>query len=286
MVKIIADSTCDLSRDIIDRYDITIIPLSIIMGDKSYYDGTEITPDEIYRWADANRTTPKTAAVSAKMVLDIISRYKDREVIFFGISSKMSSTCDVVRCAAVEAGFDNVKVVDSRNLSTGIGLQIVRACEMARAGCTQDEIIEAVSKERDSVCASFVVDTLTYLARGGRCSQVTALIGNMLGLKPEIVVKDGEMHVGKKYRGTPSKVILKYVKDMEQKLVNADPGLVFITHSGCKPDIVSKVREYLTGLGHFTNIAETRAGGVISSHCGPGTLGVLFYQEEKNEQTC
>lgn len=286
MVKIIADSTCDLSREIIDKYDITIIPLSIIMGDKSYYDGTEITPDEIYRWADANRTTPKTAAVSAQMVLDIISRYKDREVIFFGISSKMSSTCDVVRCAAVEAGFDNVKVVDSRNLSTGIGLQIVRACEMARAGCTQDEIIEAVSKERDSVCASFVVDTLTYLARGGRCSQVTALIGNMLGLKPEIVVKDGEMHVGKKYRGTPSKVILKYVKDMEQKLVNADPGLVFITHSGCKPDIVSKVRGYLTGLGHFTNIAETRAGGVISSHCGPGTLGVLFYQEEKNEQTC
>ncbi len=286
MVKIIADSTCDLSREIIDKYDITIIPLSIIMGDKSYYDGTEITPDEIYRWADANRTTPKTAAVSAQMVLDIISRYKDRAVIFFGISSKMSSTCDVVRCAAVEAGFDNVKVVDSRNLSTGIGLQIVRACEMARAGCTQDEIIEAVSKERDSVCASFVVDTLTYLARGGRCSQVTALIGNMLGLKPEIVVKDGEMHVGKKYRGTPSKVILKYVKDMEQKLVNADPGLVFITHSGCKPDIVSKVREYLTGLGHFTNIAETRAGGVISSHCGPGTLGVLFYQEEKNEQTC
>lgn len=286
MVKIIADSTCDLSREIIDKYDITIIPLSIIMGDKSYYDGTEITPDEIYRWADANRTTPKTAAVSAQMVLDIISRYKDREVIFFGISSKMSSTCDVVRCAAVDAGFDNVKVVDSRNLSTGIGLQIVRACEMARAGCTQDEIIEAVSKERDSVCASFVVDTLTYLARGGRCSQVTALIGNMLGLKPEIVVKDGEMHVGKKYRGTPSKVILKYVKDMEQKLVNADPGLVFITHSGCKPDIVSKVREYLTGLGHFTNIAETRAGGVISSHCGPGTLGVLFYQEEKNEQTC
>ena len=286
MVKIIADSTCDLSREIIDKYDITIIPLSIIMGDKSYYDGTEITPDEIYRWADANRTTPKTAAVSAQMVLDIISRYKDRAVIFFGISSKMSSTCDVVRCAAVEAGFDNVKVVDSRNLSTGIGLQIVRACEMARAGCTQDEIIEAVSKERDSVCASFVVDTLTYLARGGRCSQVTALIGNMLGLKPEIVVKDGEMHVGKKYRGTPSKVILKYVKDMEQKLVNAAPGLVFITHSGCKPDIVSKVREYLTGLGHFTNIAETRAGGVISSHCGPGTLGVLFYQEEKNEQTC
>ncbi len=199
MVKIIADSTCDLSREIIDKYDITIIPLSIIMGDKSYYDGTEITPDEIYRWADANRTTPKTAAVSAQMVLDIISRYKDRAVIFFGISSKMSSTCDVVRCAAVEAGFDNVKVVDSRNLSTGIGLQIVRACEMARAGCTQDEIIEAVSKERDSVCASFVVDTLTYLARGGRCSQVTALIGNMLGLKPEIVVKDGEMHVGKKY---------------------------------------------------------------------------------------
>lgn len=286
MVKIIADSTCDLSQDIIDKYDITIIPLSIIMGDKSYYDGMDITPEEIYRWADENRTTPKTSAVSAQMVREILSEFKDREVIFFGISSKMSSTCDVVRCAAVESGFDNVKVVDSRNLSTGIGLQIVMACEMAQAGCSQSEIIEAVNGRRDEVCASFVVDTLTYLARGGRCGQVTALIGNMLGLKPEIVVKDGEMHVGKKYRGTPAKVILKYVKDMEQDLVNADPRLVFITHSGCKPEIVSKVREYLIGLGHFTNIAETRAGGVISSHCGPGTLGVLYYQEEKNEQTC
>ncbi|MCM1307185.1 MAG: DegV family protein [Butyrivibrio sp.] len=286
MVKIIADSTCDLSRDIIEKYDITIIPLSIIMGDKSYYDGLDITPEEIYKWADENRTTPKTAAVSADMVRDILGKFKEREVIFFGISSKMSSTCDVVRSAAAEEGFDNVKVVDSRNLSTGIGLQVVRACELARAGCTQSEIIEAVSGERDKVSASFVVDTLTYLARGGRCGQATALIGNMLGLKPEIVVKDGEMHVGKKYRGTLSKVILKYVKDMEQDLVNADPRLIFITHSGCKPEIVSKVREYLVGLGHFTNIAETRAGGVISSHCGPGTLGVLYYREEKNEQTC
>ncbi len=286
MVKIIADSTCDLSRELIDKYDITIIPLSIIMGDKSYYDGRDITPDEIYKWADANRTTPKTAAVSVEMAAEALERFKDREIIFFGISSKMSSTCDVVRSAAAEAGFDNVKVVDSRNLSTGIGLQIVRACEMSRAGFSQAEIVDAISEKRDSVCASFVVDTLTYLARGGRCSQATALIGNMLGLKPEIIVKDGEMHVGRKYRGTLSKVILKYVKDMEQKLVNADPSLVFITHSGCRPEIVSMVKEYLEGLGHFTNITETRAGGVISSHCGPGTLGVLYYQEEKNEQTC
>ncbi len=286
MVKIIADSTCDLSRELIDKYDITIIPLSIIMGDKSYYDGRDITPDEIYKWADANRTTPKTAAVSVEMAAEALERFKDREIIFFGISSKMSSTCDVVRSAAAEAGFDNVKVVDSRNLSTGIGLQVVRACEMARAGFSQAEIVDAISEKRDSVCASFVVDTLTYLARGGRCSQATALIGNMLGLKPEIIVKDGEMHVGRKYRGTLSKVILKYVKDMEQKLVNADPRLVFITHSGCRPEIVSMVKEYLEGLGHFTNITETRAGGVISSHCGPGTLGVLYYQEEKNEQTC
>lgn len=278
MVKIIADSTCDLSQDIIDKYDISIIPLSIIMGEQSYYDGIDITPGEIYRWADANRTTPKTAAVNVGMVTDILRRYRNCEVIFFGISSKMSSTCDVVRCAAVEAGFNNVKVVDSKSLSTGIGLQVVRACEMARAGCCRDEIVEAVSADRDNVSASFVVDTLTYLARGGRCSQVTALIGNMLGLKPEIVVTDGEMHVGRKYRGTADKVILKYVKDMEPELIKAEPKLVFITHSGCRPETVSKVREYLMGLNHFINIAETRAGGVISSHCGPGTLGVLYYK--------
>ena len=281
MVKIIADSTCDLSRELIDEYDIDIIPLNIIMGENTYCDGSDITPDEIFEWADLNKTTPKTSAVNPERVKAVLEKYKDRPVIFFGISSKMSSTCDIVRIVAEEDNYDNVIVVDSENLSTGIGLQVIRAARMAQCGADAQTIASAIEASRPYVSASFVVDTLTYLARGGRCSQVTALVGNMLKLKPEIVVSEGGMHVNRKYRGSSSSVILKYAKDMEDELLKAAPDMVFITHSGCDSSVINKIKEYLSGLNHFDKIYETRAGGVISSHCGPRTLGILYYQEER-----
>lgn len=280
-VKIVADSTCDLSADLIKKYDITIIPLCIVMGENSYFDGIETTPEEIYKWADANKTTPKTAAVTIDNAASLLKPFMDegREIVFFGISSQMSTTCNVVRLIGEEAGYDKLHVIDSQSLSTGIGLQVLYAARLSMAGESTASIVEKVEKRRSAVSASFVIDTLTYLSRGGRCNSVTALLANTLKLKPEIVVKDGAMIVAKKYRGQLGSVLLKYVKDQEEALLAADKNCVFITHSGCSEDIVAPVKEYLESLSYFENIYVTRAGGVVSSHCGPGTLGVLYYTD-------
>lgn len=280
-VKIVADSTCDLSADLIEKYDITIIPLCIVMGENSYFDGIETTPEEIYKWADANKTTPKTAAVTLDNAASLLKPFMDegREIVFFGISTQMSTTCNVVRLIGEEAGYDKLHVIDSQSLSTGIGLQVLYAARLSMAGESAASIVEKVEKRRSAVSASFVIDTLTYLSRGGRCNSVTALLANTLKLKPEIVVKDGAMIVAKKYRGQLGSVLLKYVKDQEEALLAADKNCVFITHSGCSDDIVAPIKEYLESLSHFENIYVTRAGGVISSHCGPGTLGVLYYTD-------
>lgn len=280
-VKIVADSTCDLTADLIKKYDITIIPLCIVMGENSYFDGIETTPEEIYKWADANKTTPKTAAVTIDNAASLLKPFMDegREIVFFGISSQMSTTCNVVRLIGEEAGYDKLHVIDSQSLSTGIGLQVLYAARLSMAGESAASIVEKVEKRRSAVSASFVIDTLTYLSRGGRCNSVTALLANTLKLKPEIVVKDGAMIVAKKYRGQLGSVLLKYVKDQEEALLAADKNCVFITHSGCSEDIVAPVKEYLESLSYFENIYVTRAGGVVSSHCGPGTLGVLYYTD-------
>ncbi len=281
-IRIIADSTCDLSKDLIEKYQIEIIPLSIVLDDTSYFDGTQITPDEIYKWADANKTTPKTAAISYEQVDEVVKPHMENgdDIIFFGISGDMSSTCNVVRFTANQTNYDRLFVIDSRNLSTGIGLQVIKAAEMAREGKTADEIVETINKRRGDVRASFVVDTLTYLARGGRCTPVTALMANTLKLHPMIVVKDGKMGVGKKYLGKMDFALSKYVTELGKELANAEKDRVFITHSGCSEATIAKVRAMLEELNYFDEILVTRAGGVISSHCGPNTLGVLFYVKE------
>lgn len=279
MVKIISDSTCDLSPELVNRYDIDILPLHILLGEKEYMDGKNITPDEIFAWSDAHKTTPKTSAPSLADAIEILKPYVEekREVICFSISSSMSTSGNVMRLAADELeATDLVTVIDSANLSTGIGLLVIEAAEMAQAGKSAEEISAKIEKLKSKVRASFVVDTLTYLYRGGRCNAVAAMAGSVLKLHPKIVVENGAMDASKKYRGKLKSVIMSYVKDMEQELKNARSERVFITHSGCEREIVEEVRAYLQSLGVFEEILETRAGGVISSHCGPGTLGVLF----------
>lgn len=280
-IKIVADSTCDLSPELLEKYDISVIPLCIVMGDQSYYDGLDTTPQDIYRWADANKTTPKTAAVTFEKATEILKPFMEerRDIIFFGISTQMSTTCNVVRLVGEEMNYERLFIIDSQNLSTGIGLQVLYAARLAEEGKSAEEITSLVNARRGKANASFVVDTLTYLARGGRCNAVTALLANTLKLKPEIVVTDGAMHVAKKYRGSLQSVILKYAKDMEPQLLHADKTCVFITHSGVSDEIAESVRSYLESLNHFDVIYITNAGGVISSHCGPGTLGVLFYED-------
>lgn len=282
-VKIISDSTCDLSPELVAKYDIDILPLHVVLGDEEYLDGVTITPDEIYAWADANKATPKTSALALDTAIDAFKSYLDAgdEIVCFAISGDMSTTVNILRMAAEELeAADRVFVIDSMNLSTGVGLQVVEAAILAREGKSGAEIAAHIAGICPKVRASFVVDTLTYLYRGGRCSGVAALAGSALKLHPRIAVTDGKMAPGKKYRGKINKVILDYVKDMEEDLKRAKADRVFITHSGCDESVIAEVRAYLEGLDRFEEILVTRAGAVVSSHCGPGTLGVLFIDGE------
>jgi DegV family protein with EDD domain len=204
-----------------------------------------------------------------------------KELVCFAISEDMSTSANVMRLAADELeAEDSVHVIDSMNLSTGIGLLVIEAAIMASEGKNGEEITHQIEALRPYVRASFVVDTLTYLYRGGRCSGLSAMFGSALKLHPMIGVSEGKMSAGKKYRGSLKKVVMSYVKDLEPGLRMARPARVFITHSGCDRAIVEAARQYLETLGIFEEILETRAGGVVSSHCGPGTLGVLFIARE------
>lgn len=283
MIKIISDSTCDLSKELIEKYDIAILPLHIHLGEEEYQDGVSITPDEIYTWADANNTTPKTSAASMIEAIELFEPYIENgdEIIAFSISSTMSANNNVMRLAAEDLeAEDKIHVIDSANLSTGIGLLVIEAAIMAKEGMTANEIVARIEELKPRVSASFVVDTLTYLHRGGRCSSVAALAGGALKLHPKIVVENGKMGANKKYRGKMNSVILSYAKDLEEDLKTAKKERVFLTHSGCDDSILNEMRNYLESLEKFDEILVTRAGSVISSHCGPGTLGILFIKGE------
>ena len=279
MVKIVSDSTCDLSQELLQRYDVSILPLHILLGEQEYEDGQDIFPDEIYQWSDKNKTTPKTSAPALDRVMDLLRPYvaEGREIICFAISESMSTSANVMRIAAEELEAEKlITVIDSANLSTGIGLLVIEAATMAQNGENAQDIVKKIEELKPFVRASFVVDTLSYLYRGGRCSGLAAMAGGALKLHPKIVVEDGAMNPAKKYRGKMKKVLMDYVKDMENELKQAKKDRVFITHSGCDQDIIREIYQHLDSLNIFSEILVTRAGGVISSHCGPGTLGVLF----------
>ncbi|MBO4559603.1 MAG: DegV family protein [Lachnospiraceae bacterium] len=280
MVKILADSTCDLSKELTDRYGIGIIPLYVRLGDNEFLDGVNITPADLYKWSDEHGQTPKTAAPGIEDISKLLDPDGTDEYIIFTISSSMSASFNNARLAAENMEMtDRVHVIDSANLSTGIGLQVIRAAELAAEGKTAAEIVTEIEAIKDKVRASFVIDTLVYLHRGGRCSGMAALVGSVLKIHPRIAVADGAMHPEQKYRGSSRKYVLEYVKDMEQDLLHARKDRVFITHSPCDRAVIDSVREYLESLHHFDEILETDAGSVVSSHCGPGTLGVLFIAE-------
>lgn len=279
MIRIISDSTCDLSAELQARCGVTILPLNIVLGDATYRDGVDITPDEIYAWADAHQTTPKTAACStdaARKAFRPLIENGD-ELLVFTISASMSGSHNAMRLAAdMLEGGERIHLIDSANLSTGVGLLVMAAADMVAQGLPAGEIVRRVEELKPLVRASFVVDTLTYLHRGGRCSGVAAFMGSALKLHPRIRVTGGAMSADKKYRGAMDRVLMKYVADLEAELRTARPERVFITHSGVSESTIRSVEDYLRGLGRFGEILVTRAGGVISSHCGPGTLGVLF----------
>ena len=280
-VKIIADSTCDLSKELLEKYDISIIPLHIVLGEKEYRDGSEISPDEIYQWSDTNKEAPKTSAISISDAMEIYEACAKThdEIVCFSISGQMSTTVNVMRMAAEELELeDRIHIIDSANLSTGGGLLVIEAAIMAQEGKAASEIVDAIEVLKPQVRATFIVDTLTFLHRGGRCSGVAALAGGALKLHPKIVVENGAMKPDKKYRGKMNSAIMTYVKDLEEQIKNAKTDRVFLTHSGCDEELLQNIYDYVKELNIFKEIHIARAGGVISSHCGPGTFGLLFIE--------
>lgn len=279
-IIISSDSTCDLSKELVDRYQIRIQPMGISLGGQIYRDGVDITPDMIYAHHEKTGQLPKTSAINVVEDLEYFEELtKDGSaVIHFTISSSMSSTYNNACVAAQE--FENVYVVDAKNLSTGSGLLVLAAAEMAQEGMEAQQIVEKLNDLADRVDASFVVDNLEYLVKGGRCSALAAFGANLLQLKPCISVKNGAMGVGKKYRGKFEKVLLTYVADRLADAEDICLDRVFVTHAGCDPKVVESVAEAVKNTLPFREILVTRAGCTVSSHCGANTLGVLFIRKK------
>ena len=279
-VKIITDSTGDLSPELLEKYDIAVVPLYVVTGDKTQKDGSEVTPEDIYVHVSETGKLPTTAAPNIGDYTDEFLKWikLGYEVVHFNISSDFSSAYQNA-CTAAN-GMEGVYVVDTRNLSTGSGLVVLHGAELAQQGKSGAEIKAACDDMTGRVEASFVVDSIDYLHKGGRCSSVAALGANLLKLKPLIEVLDGKMKAGKKYRGNIDKVILNYVADKLRDRDDIDKHRIFITHTKCSPVTVQQVRGKINELyPGFEEILETTAGCTITSHCGPGTLGILFVRE-------
>ena len=276
---ITSDSTTDLSRELRERYNVSVMPLKITLGDKIYTDGVDITPDDIYAHHDKTGELPKTSATNVGDCLEFFKPFTDagKTVIHFTISSEMSSTYNNACLAAEELG--NVYVIDTKNLSTGGGLLVVAAAEMLNSGLSAKETVEKTRALAPCVDASFVIDSLEYHYKGGRCSALAMFGANLLKLKPCIQVKDGKMDVAKKYRGKFSEVLKQYVKDKISDYSNIELDRVFITHAGCDPELVNEIVELVRKEVPFKEVFMTRAGCTVSSHCGANTLGVLFIRK-------
>lgn len=278
-VIITSDSTCDLSSELKARYHIETVPLYIIMNGTSYRDGLDISPDDIYRFVEQNKKLPTSSAATVADYQDFFQKFisEGNTVVHIGLGSKFSASVNNAAIAAKE--LNGVYVVDSQNLSTGTGLLVLAAADLRNQGLAAAEIAHEVQKLVGQTRASFVIDRLDYLYKGGRCSALAALGANLLNLKPLIEVKDGAMGVGKKYRGKIEQVMPQYAKQRLEAFPKIRSNRIFITHSGTSAENVNAVKKAVEAYGRFDEILVTRAGCVISNHCGYNTLGVLFITE-------
>ena len=273
-IAITAESTIDLPRELLDKYDIKTLPFSVILGDNEYKDGA-ITSADIFKFVEENKILPKTSAINEAQYTEFFeSVLKDYDaIVHFCLSSQISSACNNAKLAA--NGMKNVYVVDTKSLSTGIALLAIYARELADGGITAEEIAKQCEERTKDVQASFVVKKLDYLHKGGRCSSVALLGANLLSIRPEIVLKDGKMISAKKYLGKMEKVIEKYCKDVLAENPNPDKKYAFVTYTTATEEMSAIAKNALKSAG-FETIYETAAGATITSHCGENTLGILF----------
>ena len=275
-IKILSDSTCDLPRLLLDQHDITLVPLTVVKGDEQFKDGVTITPDDIFAHVAAGGALCSTAANSIGEYADLFEQFCPGYdgVVVITIGSGFSA-CYQNACLAAE-DYPNVRVINTNNLSSGQGLVVLKACELAATATDLDQLTDELHTYCDKIESSFVVDKLDYLVKGGRCSSAAALGANLLNLKPCIDVKDGKMGVSKKYRGNYAKCLSNYVQERLEGRDDIDWSTLFITSAvlsdACRDAVLTAVRTY----GKFENIYETNTGCTVSCHCGPGTLGILF----------
>ena len=278
-IKIISDSTCDLSAQLIAENDIALSPLTVVKNDEQFKDGMTITPADIFAHVAAGGALCSTAANSIGEYAEIYEQYAaDYDGVIMITLGSGFSTCYQSACLAAE-DFPNVRVVDSQNLSTGQGLVVLKACELAKTATDLDALANELRAYTEKVEASFMVDKLDYLVKGGRCSSAAALGANLLNLKPCIEVKGGKMSVGKKYRGNYAKCLGNYVKERLEGRDDIDSGTLFITQTIVSDEAYAAVKSAVAEHGKFDNVYETTAGCTISCHCGPGTLGILFVRK-------
>ena len=277
--KVLSDSTCDLPAEVLEKHNITMIPLTVIKDGKEFTDGVDITPADIFNHVANGGSLCSTAAINIGEYAEHFSKYTNDYdgVIHINISSEFSS-CYQNACLAAE-DFENVRVIDSRNLSTGQGLVVLKACELANECNNLDELAEKLRAFTDKVEASFLLDRLEYMVKGGRCSAAAALGANLLNLKPCIEVKNGKMAVVKKYRGNYAKCLANYVKDRLSNRDDLDKATLFITQTTVTEECLNAVKDAVSEYNDFETTYWNEAGCTVSCHCGPGTLGVLFVRK-------
>lgn len=276
-IAISTESTLDLPKELQEKYDISVIPFTVILGDKSGFDG-DITPEETFEYVDETGVLPKTAAVNEfqfdKYFKKLLKSYD--AIIHISLSSGISSACQNAVIAANE--LKNVYVIDSQSLSTGISLLAIYARQLADKGLQPEEIVEKVTARVPFVQASFVINSLNYLYKGGRCSGLARFSAALFRIKPQIIVKDGKMAPYKKYTGRNEKAVASYCSDTLDEFNNPDLSIAFVTHSHATPEMVEIAKEALKKRG-FKLIYETVAQATITSHCGPKTLGILYIND-------
>ena len=282
-IALSAESTLDLSKELLQKYDINVLPFTVLLGENEYMDG-EITGPDIFEYVDKNKILPRTCAVNEYQYRDYFRSFLENgydAVIHISLSSGISSSYDNAEKASHK--FDNVYVIDSASLSTGIALEVIYARKLIDKGLDAKEVVEKVKARVPYVQASFVIQTLDYLYKGGRCSGLARLGAAILRIKPQIIVSEGKMAPAKKYFGRKSQVIESYCKDTLEQFANPDLSIAFVTHTYATPEMVAVAIEALKNRG-FKTIYETHAGATITSHCGPQTLGILFINDGLNEE--
>lgn len=280
-VKIFADSTCDLPREWLQKYDIGLIPLYVTFGDQTFKDGVDITTPQLYAKVSETGSLPKTAAPSPADFIQAFSPSieEGREIVYISLSSELSSTYQNAVIAADEFPEGKVTVIDSLNLSTGIGLQVMKAVKAAEQGKTPGEIAEIIARVKPRVETEFVIDSLDYLYKGGRCSGMQNLVGSLLKIRPVIKVIDGKMTPAYKVRGKREKALEQMLSNALEQRDHMDNDLIFVTHSLAEEDALElkRILEEKTGA---REVAVSDAGCVISSHCGAKTIGILYVKKK------